>query len=39
MISLIKGLSVELYNPLVFVHANTDINSMKYVENANVLII
>ena len=38
MISLIKGLSVELYNPFVFVHANTDTNSMKYLEKADVLI-
>lgn len=38
MISLIKGFNVELYNPFVFVHANTDTNSMKYVEKADVLI-
>lgn len=36
MITLIKGLSDDHYNPMVFVCADTDKKSMEHVEASNV---
>lgn len=38
MISLVKGLDHNLYDPVVFVHADTDRKSMERVREANVWI-
>lgn len=37
MITLIKGLDSDHYNPMVFVCADTDKKSMEHVEASNVL--
>ena len=37
MIHLIKGLDPALYNPIVFVYAETDTKSIAYLEECDVV--
>lgn len=38
MINLIKGLDPALYNPVVFVHAETDTKSLAHLKENDVVV-
>ena len=38
MIKLIRGLDPNLYNPIVFVHADTDTKSMAHLRESDVFV-